>query len=73
MRVYLVGQHRNEYPEGNVWEWQGVFSTEEKARAACRNWRYFYTPLELDENAPDESVMVDVTFPIIPPEEVVNE
>jgi hypothetical protein len=34
-------------------EFQGVFSTEEKAKAACRDWRYGYGPVVLDEEIPD--------------------
>lgn len=71
--VWVVGQFRKEVDGGMVWDMQGVFDSEEKARAACRNWRYFYTSLVLNENAPDDVVLVDVHWPILPPEEVTNE
>lgn len=52
--LWLVQQ----YPEGsNVPEFQGVFSSEERAVAACRTDRYFVCgPITLDEEVPHESL-----------------
>lgn len=48
--LWLVGQVR-----GKDWEFQGVFSTEEKAIQACRNRNYFIAPIEVDTEAPDSA------------------
>lgn len=52
--VWVVGQYRSGESGGTVWEIQGVFSTRDKALAACRNENYFIGPLELDAELPDE-------------------
>lgn len=59
MTVWFVGQ----YKEGEAWEIQGVFSTEDAAKAACRKFNYFYLPLILDENFPDETIPIAVNYP----------
>lgn len=51
--VWVVGQHK--LIDG-VWEFIGVFSTEEKAVAACRDYTYFVGPARIDEQLPDETV-----------------
>lgn len=38
----------------NAWEFQGVFSTEEKAIHACRTEMYFVGPAELNKSLPHE-------------------
>ncbi|MDB4914061.1 MAG: hypothetical protein JWM95_1705 [Gemmatimonadetes bacterium] len=51
MPVWLVGQVRGH----GQWEVQGVFSSEDKAVAACRNQWHFVMPLELDAELPDQT------------------
>jgi len=51
--LWFVGQIRT----GELFEVQEIFSTESKANEACRNRNYFVMPLELDKNAPDETVI----------------
>lgn len=51
MIVYIVGQ----YKENANWEFQGVFSTEEKAIEACVNDSYFIGPATLDRTLPEET------------------
>jgi hypothetical protein len=47
-----------------AWEWQGLFSTEEKAVAACRNEDYFIFPIILDEELPDKTINIqDAYYP----------
>lgn len=41
-------------------EIQGVFSTRDKAVAACREREYFVTPLLLDENLPDQDYVFTI-------------
>jgi hypothetical protein len=45
MTVWIVGQYT-----GNSLEWyfEGIFSTREKAIAACENEKYFICPVEID-------------------------
>jgi len=60
MTLYLVAQTREWISEDQVqWDFQGIFSTEEKAIAACRNWDYCYMPVKLDEELPDERYIPD--------------
>jgi hypothetical protein len=57
--MWLTGKYIGECDgEGNgiCWELIGVFSSEEKAVAACLNEYYFIGPVELDEVLPDETV-----------------
>jgi len=54
--MWLTGKNNGEYDGGICWELIGVFSTEEKAVAACLNEYYFVGPVELDEVLPDETV-----------------
>lgn len=51
--VWVAGQYRG---DGEPWDIQGVFSTEEKAVAACRTPDYFVGPLTLDAELPHEVV-----------------
>lgn len=57
--VYLVMQQ----PQGSddnafATEISGIFSSEEKAIKACRDNKYVYTKMTLDEQFPDETVNV---------------
>lgn len=42
------------YEYGQRWEFQGVFDTEEKAKAACLDSCYFSGPATLNKTLPDE-------------------
>ena len=52
MKIWLVGKYIHEA----AWECGGVFDTEEKAVAACHDYRYFVAPLIMNEIAPRESI-----------------
>lgn len=41
---------------GDEWEIQGVFDSEEKARAACRSKDYFIGPLDFNRSYPEETM-----------------
>lgn len=58
MQLWLVTQVKwNPDIEGAViWEFQGIFSSEEKALAACRDENYTMAPAILDEELPHESL-----------------
>lgn len=65
-KMWVVGQFIKVYDDGNVaWEFQGVFSGEEKAIEACKDeWYYFYFPVQLDQEFPKESVTPEgVVYP----------
>jgi len=51
--LFLVGKFIAETSEGIAWEFQGVFSSREKAIAACRTPMYCIMPIELDADIPD--------------------
>ena len=55
MNVFIVGQVSLD--NNKHWEFCGVFSTLELARAACKGDDYFIGPATLDEQTPDESMM----------------
>ncbi len=55
--VWVVGTHKGESELGKAWEFQGVFSTRERAEAVCEghpNW--FIGPVRIDEELPVETV-----------------
>jgi len=57
-KLWLVGQYRSGGSRGVVdviWDFQGVFSTRDKAILACRNKNYFIAPITIDKEAPDET------------------
>lgn len=54
--VYIVGQFKDELPGGAMaWEFQGVFSSPDLARAACVRRDFFFGPAEMDKALPMES------------------
>jgi hypothetical protein len=55
MDLWIVGKNIVESRKGIVWEFSGVFDSEEKAVNACINSKYFYGPVKLNEILPDES------------------
>jgi hypothetical protein len=52
MNVWLVGRYLNDY--NDEIEYMGVFSSREKAVAACKRPSDWIGPFELDEVLPDE-------------------
>lgn len=70
MNLFMVGQFRAESAEGIVWDFQGVFDTYEKARAACRNERYCVTPITLNQEFPDEAMEAEGTHYPVPQQEL---
>jgi hypothetical protein len=46
--LWIVGQYRSGEDLNAVWDFQGVFSSREKAIAACRDRNYFIAPATLD-------------------------
>jgi hypothetical protein len=58
MKLWLCGQAKGDYETGaDRWEFQGIFSSEEKAINACLAENYFIYPVELDKEYPQESVI----------------
>ena len=51
--LWLVGQH---HEDGSQWDCQGIFSSEKLAIAACKDYKYFVGPLELDQELPEETM-----------------
>lgn len=46
--LWMCGQHRG--PES--WDFQGIFDSRENAVNACRDYRYFIVPVELNKELP---------------------
>jgi len=58
-KLWICGQLIGEWnPAGSIWSFQGVFSDETRAVAACRDETYFIYPCDLDAELPHESVYV---------------
>ncbi len=54
MIVWIVGRVKDE--ESLVWDFQGVFTTEDAAVNACRDISYFVGPATLDEVLPHSTM-----------------
>ena len=52
--VWIVGQRSDFLGDTDQWTFGGVFTSKEKAIAACRDWTYFCGACNLDEAAPHE-------------------
>ncbi len=68
MILWIVGFFRD--PEcnevGGIWEIVGVYDSESKAVEACKDWRYFVGPMELNFTAPvDKTEWPGSYYPII--------
>lgn len=63
MNMWLVGQYRAETEDGPVWDYQGTYSTRERALAACRTPDYFIMATKLDAEVPHEAELVTVEYP----------
>jgi hypothetical protein len=53
-QLWLCAQVRSKEPED--WDFQGIFSTEELAIAACRDATYIIGPVLLDQVLPHETI-----------------
>ena len=61
--LWIVGKFVKPSPMGSVWDFQGIFDSENKAIKACISKDYFYASVELNKTIPDESVEWDVIYP----------
>ncbi len=67
--LWYVGRARGgEFPDC-VWDFQGVFSSEQRAVAASRDPTYFVSPIALDEELPHESMETPGYYPLVNPPE----
>ena len=55
MTLWLCARYVRNY-DGEVWELQGIFSSEEAAIAACRSSQHFVGPVEVDKRLPERTV-----------------
>jgi hypothetical protein len=59
-QFWLCGQLKGDWNiTGSIWEFQGIFDSEEKAAAACRDQNYFIMPVTLNEELPHTTVFHD--------------
>jgi hypothetical protein len=49
MNLWIVGQYRSGQTGSVVWEFAGVFDSEQLAIDACRDETYFVAPATLNE------------------------
>ena len=63
--LWMVGQIKGgEFPN-TIWDFQGIFSSQQLAIAACRNSSYFIVPVEADIELPETTIkMPNTYFPI---------
>ncbi len=52
-QLWIVGKSLG---AASLWEFQGVFTSQEKAEAACHGPLYFVAPVVLNQVLPDETV-----------------
>jgi len=65
--VWICGQLTGKYVGASTpWEFQGVFDSEQKAIAACRDENYFIYSAIMNQELPDESVEPDGRYPLHP-------
>jgi hypothetical protein len=55
MKLWICGQWRLGSRIGPVWDFQGIFSTEALAVAACLDETYFIGPATVDEPLPGDA------------------
>lgn len=60
--MWLVGQYRSGMSGDVVWDFQGIFSTKKKAMKAMRNDKYFIHEVTLNEELPDETIIMDMEY-----------
>ena len=53
--LWIVGRYKQGEPGSIVWDFQGIFDSEAKAIAACRDWTYFVGPVTVNELLPHET------------------
>ena len=57
VQLWIVGQYRGQTDDGlTAWEFQGVFTTEAAAVAACRSRYYWVAPARLNQPLPGHTV-----------------
>jgi hypothetical protein len=56
MEIFVVGKFKAQKDEGNVWEFIGVYDTEQRAIDACIKDEYFVGPAVLNSSLPDKTV-----------------
>jgi len=52
MKLWVYGRYKGQDHLNVNWDFQGIFSSEEKAVEACRDRTYFAAPTELDVSLP---------------------
>lgn len=64
-KLWICGQYkRGEFPD-TIWDFQGIFDSEEKAIEACRDENYFIMPFILNQQCPHETVEnAEACYPI---------
>jgi len=66
MKLWIVGKILNPDTGCDIWEFCGVFDTEEKAVAICKTEDYFVGPADLNFIVPDPTVdWPNAYFPLI--------
>jgi hypothetical protein len=62
MQLFIVGKRDSEADSDRCWEFQGVFSDEAKACAACASRFHFVGPAVLDRALPDATSAWDGAY-----------
>jgi hypothetical protein len=68
--VWICGQVTDAAVGSGIaaWEFQGAYSTEQLARAACRDATYFIGPATIDDVGPDDVVdWIGAYYPLFDP------
>ena len=69
MKLWITGENRGGPDDAIVWDFIGVFDSEDKALAACHNEHCFVGPQVLNVDlGPERQVWVGCYYPKIEPE-----
>lgn len=55
MKLWIVGKALSE--DGKHWAFVGVFDTEQAATEACKDWRFWIGPVELNSKLPARDIV----------------
>lgn len=58
-KIYFVGRYKQSEKAFDI---QGIFTTRNRAIAACRTWEYFVIPLPINTAFQHETIVAENTF-----------
>lgn len=66
LAMFLVGRYRDRAAsDARAWEYQGIFSTHERAVKACLDAGYFIFAVRVDDEITFQKMEVEVEYPLL--------